>query len=683
MSSRPRRHSSEYSAPSASTSHSQGSKQIQVNEEEKKQARSTLYSVLFKNWKAKAGILPSLISGAVPILTFLVFGDILNAIQRYALMNSIANSFLSGAPKPSDLMYMGALFPGGINTTLYNYSTIGMMLKSKIEDPMPDIEKYALYMAGIAVIAGIAKFFDVYLWIRVGSELSTQIRKDLFMNMMKSEVTFFDVNPIGGILTLLSEDAQMVQDSFGHVKGTQIANLAQFLVGISLAYIYSWKLALIATGTLPVIGLAVFIFIPGIMKHSSIRFQHLGKSMTIAEETLSSIRTVRGYNREDKELERFDAETQKSADHEKSIGTTIVWMMMIVMACIWSMVIYNLNYGSKLVDESMKGDGSFQVGDLMSVFGFCMFGCFGILQLQGSLQGEQKAIAAGARILKLSTHVPTVAFEGGIEPEDFRGHIKFENVTFRYPTRPVDVLINVSFEVPPGSIAALVGHSGSGKSTCVQLLERYYDVSEGVITIDGRPIQDYNPRWLHRKMGLVSQEPTLFRTTIKENIKYGAPNATDAEVEAAAETANAKRFIDKMEKKFETMVGEKGASLSGGQRQRVAIARAVIKNPVILVTDEATSALDASSEKKVQTALDQVMKGRTAVLVAHRLSTIRNANTIYVFDAGKIMEQGTHDELVAKHGVYYNLVERQLATFEKEIEKQNLEKDDEERSSNE
>jgi ABC-type multidrug transport system fused ATPase/permease subunit len=351
-----------------------------------------------------------------------------------------------------------------------------------------------------------------------------------------------------------------------------------------------------------------------------------------------------------------------SGKHEHTLGFGIVTMFTLVMIIIWGMVLGNLYFGATLVQKSVANkDNSFLIGDLMSCFGFTMFGTMGLIMLQATLQGEQKAIAAGARIIKLTRHIPALNFEGGIQPDDFKGHIIFKNVTFRYPTRPVDVLKNISFEVQPGACVALVGHSGSGKSTCVQLIERYYDVSDGILLIDGKDIKEYDPRWLHRKIGLVSQEPTLFATTIKENIKYGKTEATDEEIEKAAETANAKKFIDRLEKGYDTMVGEKGVQMSGGQRQRIAIARAVIKNPAILITDEATSALDAGSEKKVQQALDKIMIGRTAVIVAHRLSTIRNAQTIYVFEGGEINEQGTHEELVAKKGVYFKLVPRQLS----------------------
>ena len=317
----------------------------------------------------------------------------------------------------------------------------------------------------------------------------------------------------------------------------------------------------------------------------------------------------------------------------------------------------------------------------MSCFMFCMFGTMGLTMLQGSMQGESKAVQSGARILKLTNHVPLIPFDEGIVPEKFEGKIEFKNVTFRYPTRPVNVLNNVSFDIPAGQIAAFVGHSGSGKSTSVQLVERYYDANDGLVMLDGRDIREYDPRWLHRQIGIVSQEPTLFQLSIKENVMYGVESATDEEVESACEVANAKKFIEKLEKGYDTLVGEKGGQLSGGQRQRVAIARAVIKNPKILICDEATSALDSGSERKVQDALDKIMVGRTSLIVAHRLSTVRNAHIIYVFDTGVIVEQGTHDELVKKKGAYYQLVFRQLEDEDRKKHKQPEEKNKKNSSS--
>lgn len=577
----------------------------------RKQAKGHLYSVMFHDWQTIVAILPSFVVGGIPIVLFLVFGRVFN------------------------------VFANEEWTTDEKYEHMW---------------KTCLWFIAIAGGGCIAKFFDSLLWIRIGSKLSVKIRRDLFENMMRSEVSFFDVNPIGGILTMLSEDAQLVQDAFGSTKGTQIGNMAQFIVGIVLAYVYSWRLALIATATIPVVLIFIGIFIPRVVKLSGEKFEYLSSSMTIAEEVLASIRTVKTFNREEKDLERFMVETERASKIEVTIGLLITAMMTFIMLVVWGATIGNLYYGAHLVV-----DGKMEVGDLLSVFGFTIYGCFGIIMLQGSMQSEQKAIIAGARILALSEHIPEIPFDGGDIIEDFKGHVEFRNVSFKYPTRNVYVLRNVSFGVNPGETAALVGHSGSGKSTIVQLLERFYDVEEGIILVDGRDIKTLDARWLHRSTALVAQDPCLFQCSISDNIKYGMRDATDEQVIAAAEVANARKFIERLPNGFNQIVSEKGSSLSGGQKQRIAIARAVIKDPVILITDEATSALDAESEKKVQLALDKVMENRTAIVVAHRLSTVRQAHVIYVFVDGEIKESGTHEELVQLGNFYYNLVQRQLS----------------------
>lgn len=625
MSQHERRHSSEYSVGSSEFKLENKKAEIEDDIKQNLRSRGELYGLLFGNWKAKVGVIPSMLMGTTPIVIYLIFGNVLNAHTDYA--------------------------------------------QGKNPNALKDIATWCLWIVFIAVVSSICRFLSSFIWIRVGSEFALQIRKDLFRNMMRSEVAFFDTNPVGNILTLLSEDAQLVQEAFGTTKSTQFHNLAQFLAGIILSFVYSWKMALIILCIVPFSVLTIYTFSQFIDRHINLAFFHVAESMTIAEETLSSIRTVRGCNREDQEIKRFQKETIKNAHESKVVGALVVTMFSIVITALWAFIVGNLYYGGTMVDK-----GDFKVGNLFSVFGFMMFGIMGIIELQGSLQGEQKAIASGARILKLTYHVPELPFSGGEIIEDFKGHISFRNVSFKYPTRDVYVLKNVSFEVLPGQMGALVGHSGSGKSTCVQLLERFYDATEGIITLDGKDIKTLDPQWLHRKMALVSQEPILFQTTIKENIKYGARDANEEQVRQAAEIANALKFIDKLDKGLETMVGEKGAALSGGQRQRIAIARAVIKDPVVLITDEATSALDAGSEKKVQLALDKVMENRTAVIVAHRLSTIRNAHIIYVFDAGEIKEIGTHDELVKKGGYYYELVRRQLTKEDEEKKKNNQKK---------
>ena len=585
---------------------------------------------MFRDPYAKLGVIPSMITGAAPIFGYLVFGYV--------------------------LQYMGEFSAGSLN------------------DPMPKITKCILWQLGITLLCGITRFVSSFVWIRVGAHISVTIRDQLFSHFMRDDITFFDVNQIGALLTVLSEDTAVIQECFGSTKAQQFQFFGQYLIGVILIFVYSWKVGLIFLCLTPVVIIIMLSFHPHIAHNAIIRFKHIAASMTIAEETLSSIRTVRSFNQEQREIKRCRVQYDLAAKRDKRVGILLTSMFSLVMMLLWTTVIGCFYFAATRVGHNENGK-YFDTGKVFSIFGFCFFSGFALVMLENSIQAEQRSITAGARVTKLLQHQPDVPFEGGevLSDDFFKGHIIFRNVSFHYPTRDKYVLKNVSWECKPGQMAALVGHSGSGKSTCVQLLERFYDVTEGIILIDGHDIKTLDPRWLHRKTALVSQEPTLFQMSVRDNVLYGAPpGTTDEEVLGALEIANAKKFVMKLDHQLDQLVGERGSCLSGGQRQRVAIARAVIKNPVIMITDEATSALDADSEKKVQAALDKVLEGRTSVVVAHRLSTIRNANIIYVFDTGEIVEIGTHDELVQKKGPYYNLVYRQLAKDNKD-NKENME----------
>lgn len=594
---------------------------------EKSRTRRALYKVLFKEPLTWFGTLFSVVMGVMPPIFIYLSTDVLDAITDW-------------------------------QTSMYKHMYYPEYYK-EIYQPMPVIEKQIKKMACVIAAQMVCQFFITMLWTRVGSIVIIKIKTAMYTNMMRSEMCFFDVNPVGDVLTLLSEDAESVELSFGKVKGVQISAISQGIVGLIFAFWKGWDVALIALISVPVIGVILIILVPSILRHSAKKFKYTSNSMTIAEETLAAVRTVRGFNREAHEIGRFERETRGASSHDKSIGVIITFFFFCVLICVIADLLCDFYYGATLVDKSKMS-----LGELLTVFMYTCVGALSVISLQGTMQGEQKAIASGSRIMKVTNYQSSIEFDGGITIPNFKGNIEFRNVSFKYPTRDAYVLKNVSFVINQNQTGALVGHSGSGKSTCVQLLERFYDVNEGQVLLDGHDIRTIDQHWLHRQIALVSQEPILFRCTIAENLRYGNKDATQEELEKAIEVANATRIITKLEKGYDTMAGDKGTSLSGGQRQRIAIARAVLMKPRILICDEATSALDAQSEKKVQVALDKVMENCTAVIVAHRLSTIRNANIIYVFDAGEILEVGTHDELVKKKGAYYNLVYRQLSKNE-------------------
>jgi ABC-type multidrug transport system fused ATPase/permease subunit len=325
----------------------------------------------------------------------------------------------------------------------------------------------------------------------------------------------------------------------------------------------------------------------------------------------------------------------------------------------WGTVCMCLNLGCYYV---MKGQVT--AGNLFALSRTAFSIGMSIKGLMGTISQEQRALEAAERIFEIVDEVPRVPADGGIVIPGFRGEIELQGVWFKYPTRDAWVLKNVSMRISPGEIVAVVGHSGSGKSTLTQILLRFYDVDQGRVLLDGIDITRLDPRWIHNVIGVVQQEPILFAMSVRENVCYGLPNdrdVTDDEVYRNLEAAQAKKFVLELPDQLNTLIGEKGSTLSGGQRQRVAIARTMIRDPTVLITDEATSALDAKSEKKVQLALDEVMRGRSSIIIAHRLGTIRAARIIYVFESGELVESGTHEELVERGGPYFVLVQRQLA----------------------
>ena len=619
-----RRRSSEYSQQDEKSE--QCVVKTNFTDEEKSRGKNKVYGLLLKNPLAIASVIPTIIAGSVSVITFYFLGNIITYLSDYSM--------------------------------------------GRAENPIDKVSWQCILMLIITIVVTICKFFASTLWIRVGARVSSQIKNEIFTNIMQYDVAFYDTHSIGSLLTILGEDTAVIQECFGATKGLQLQQLGQFIVGWILLMVYSWKMGLIMLCLVPVVIIIMRIFHPFIDYNAKRRFRYISNSITIAEETISAIRTVRGYNREEKDTGRFVDQAINAAKFETKIVYYIGTMFFIVMIIVWGCVTALLYYSSTFVGKRENGR-IFEIGTMFSCFGYAMMGSMGLVVLESSIQAENRAVVASSRIVALTSYEASVNFSGGITYDNFQGHIEFKNVSFSYPTRDVLALKNVSFEVKPGETVALVGHSGSGKSTCVQLIERYYDIQEGVITIDGHDIKEIDPRWLHRRIALVSQEPTLFQASVRENVLYGIENhdnVSDDVVWDALEKANAKKFVAKFDKQLGQLVGDRGSTVSGGQRQRIAIARAVIKDPTILICDEATAALDSESEKKVQKALDKILETRTGVIVAHRLTTIRNATRIYVFDAGEILEIGTHDSLVKKGGVYYNLVKRQLQKEEAEAE---------------
>ena len=457
-----------------------------------------------------------------------------------------------------------------------------------------------------------------------------------------------------------------------------------FLLSIITAFVYGWDLTLVIMTMIP------FMVIFGGMAakvQSSFAEREMsayGKAGAIAEEALSAIRTVVAFGGQDKEVVQYGTKLEgarKSGILRGMLTGVSGGLMFGIMYCVYALGFW---YGIKTImddreSEDCKSCYNNQTAEydfeclssctryspdaLFVVFFSVLIGGFQIGQSAPYAEALATARSAAGKIYRVIDRLPAIdsSSKEGKRPVSLQGNIKFENVLFNYPSRPdVKILQGLSLEVPRGKTVALVGSSGCGKSTCVQLVQRFYDPESGSVKIDDIDIKELNIGWLRDHIGVVGQEPVLFDLTIRENIRLGKQDATDEEIEKACQEANAYNFIMKLPKKYDTMVGEGGTQLSGGQKQRIAIARALVRNPQILLLDEATSALDTESEKVVQRALDQASEGRTTIVVAHRLSTIRSAHLIVAIDSGKVKEIGTHDELMEKKDLYYSLVTRQL-----------------------
>lgn len=520
-----------------------------------------------------------------------------------------------------------------------------------------NINRVAILLIAILAVQSIFSFFRVYLFAQVSERSMADMRVSLYKKLMELPMTFYDSKRIGELTSRITTDIALLQDTFSVTLAELIRQVSTLIIGTAIIFYATPKLSVFMIATFPVLVVAAMFFGKFIRKLSKKTQDELAGANVIVEETLQSINIVKAFTSELMEVLRYRTSMDKvvkialkSATYRGAFISFIIFSMFGgIVAVMW--------YGASLVQA-----GEMSVGDLLS---FVLYTTFigGSIAGLGDLYGQlQKAIGASERVMEIIAEEGEQIVDETEHTNQVEGLINFNKVSFSYPTRPdVEVLNNLSFEVQAGEKIALVGHSGAGKSTIIQLLMRFYPINGGEISVDGKNINNYNLSAFRKNIGIVPQEIILFGGTIRENIAYGKPNATEEEIKSAAEQANAMLFIEDFPEGLDTIVGERGVKLSGGQRQRIAIARAILKNPKILILDEATSSLDAESEHYVQQALDKLMKGRTTIIIAHRLATIRKVDTIYVLNDGQIAEQGTHDELLAtSDGTYNNLVKLQL-----------------------
>ncbi|EAX83824.1 ABC transporter family protein [Trichomonas vaginalis G3] len=472
---------------------------------------------------------------------------------------------------------------------------------------------------------------------------------------MESDVTYIDRNSIGDSLNLLNEDPAQISSVFNFSKYMQLRNIGQIIAFVFTGFTISAPLTLFAM-FMSIFTTYIFHKIRDYaVNNIRAKFKVNAAAMTVCLETISNPRTVYFFDQEERSINKYYTIVDRVCQLERIFHGIFSISFGGERTFNEGTFAVVLSFGGYLViSDRMSGGNLVAMLRIISSFSFL----FGLLM--GTANNEARSMEAANRVFNLLENTQTVDLKKGLEPESLKGDIEFKNVWFKYPTRDQWVLKNVSFKINSGDIVAFVGHSGCGKSTIVQLLLRFYDVNSGEVLIDGRNIKEYSPSFIHRNIGVVQQDSALFTLSVRDNILYGKTDSTNEDVENAAKVAFAHNFIIKLPHQYDSMVGEKGTTLSGGQRQRIAIARAVLKNPSLLITDEATAALDSVSEKKVEKALRSVMSSRTSIIIAHRLGTIRCASHIFVLDDGEVVEEGSHDELISRRGVYYELVKIQL-----------------------
>ena len=538
---------------------------------------------------------------------------------------------------------------------------MGMLVDCVTNKDLNRANEIAVALMVILALQAIFSFFRISLFVNFTENSLSNIRFALYENLVKLPMSFYSQKRVGELNSRISADISQLQDTFT----TTIAEfLRQFILivgGFIILGNISPKLTLMMLAIVPIVAVAAVIFGRFIRKYGKKTQDKVAESQVIVEETLQGISNVKAFANEWYEIQRYKNKIKEIVKIAIKGGQYRGYFASFIILCLFGCVVAVVWYGITL---TIKGEVE-GVGDLIS---FVLYTTFigasfgGIAEMYAQIQ---KAVGATERVFELLEETPE---EINANPkttsiEKIKGNVSFHNVAFSYPSRKeIEVLKDVNFTAEFGQKIAIVGPSGAGKSTISSLLLRFYDITSGEILVDGKSIYDYDLENLRGNMSIVPQDVILFGGTIRENIAYGKPDASDEEIMVAAKQANALNFVEGFPEKFETLVGERGVKLSGGQRQRIAIARALLKNPSILILDEATSSLDSESEKLVQEALEVLMEGRTSIIIAHRLSTIRNADKILVLDNGKITEEGTHQELInLENGTYKNLSNLQFS----------------------
>lgn len=551
-------------------------------------------------------------------------------------------------------------FPGLMGKLVDASSGAGVPSDAHELFDLGNIDSVALLLLGVFALQALLGFGRIYLFSYVTEHMLASLRQDTYEHLLKLPMNFFASRRVGELNSRISADVALLQATFTSTLAELIRQVIVISVGLVLLTALSPQLTLTMLASIPVVAVAAVIFGRFIQKLSKQVQDRIADTNVVVDETLQGIQSVKAFANEAWEALRYNkAVTAARGLAMKGARWRGAFVSFIIL-CMFGAIVLVIWRGVHLKEE-----GVLSTGELFTFMMYTVFIGASIGSIPEYITQMLKAVGATERLMDIHD-------EGGEEIElgakpamlSLEGRIEFRSVDFHYASRPeMPVLSGVSFTAEPGQRIALVGPSGAGKSTIASIVLRFYDPVKGTVEIDGRDAREYPLTALRDRMAIVPQEVMLFGGSIRENIAYGKPHATDAEIEAAAQKANAHEFISSFPDGYGTVVGERGVQLSGGQRQRIAIARAVLKDPAILILDEATSALDSESERLVQEALEELMKGRTSIVIAHRLSTIRDADRILVLDKGHVAESGTHHELIGDvNGLYHSLSRLQSNT---------------------
>lgn len=541
---------------------------------------------------------------------------------------------------------------------------IPWIIKDMIDEVLADkngtmLNWIAASIIAIFIVRGLFWYGQNYLMSYVGQSVIIDIRAAVFKKLQRLSVSFYDKNKTGTIMSYVTNDVNALQSAM--VENTiEMITEGFILIGSVVAMIYlDWRLTLFTVCTFPVVLWFMEFFGKKIRKIGG-RIQECTADITsVLQESVASARVIKSFVREDYEVDRFDVENRanfRANMKNAQLMATLTPVVELVAAIGVTMIIW---YGGNNVIN-----GTITAGSLVAFLTYAVNISNPIKRLTRVIGNIQKALAAAQRVFMIIDMPEEIAeSKDAKQLPEVSGKVEFQNVSFAYNDKG-NVITDLSFSVKPGEVIAIVGPSGAGKSTIANLLPRFYDVNKGDIKIDGHSVREVTLDSLREQVGIVPQETMLFNGSVYNNILYGRLDATKEEIEAAAKAANAHDFIMQLTDGYETKLGDRGVNLSGGQRQRIAIARAILKNPRILILDEATSALDTESERVVQEALDRLMVGRTSFVIAHRLSTVKNADKILVLEKGNLVESGTHDELLALDGLYAHLYKIQYRNKE-------------------